>query len=207
MVRDGAGLNGGFTKRATLLDNGRSVTTQIPLKFYSFLEACENALLPNTKVTFKINFEMDNVLIHRYVNAGQPGTTLASNVIIEDIKLWIPKVSINSSGQRLYMDQYLKNRTWPYLKEALFISEELTVMEDNTWKIMSGVSRPRHLFLWAIRGTRTSTQSQTPLVWNTFDLTGGNPPQRLMQLRLIVGGTENVPTNYYDSSEVPRIYK
>ena len=70
MVRDGAGLNGEFTKRATLLDNGRSVTTQIPLKFYSFFEACENALLPNTKVTFKINFEMDNVLIHRYVNAG-----------------------------------------------------------------------------------------------------------------------------------------
>ena len=147
-----------------LLDNGRSVTTQIPLKFYSFFKACEDALLPNTKVTFKIDFEMDNVLIHRYVNAGQPGTTLAGNIIIEDIKLWIPKVSLNSSGQRLYMDQYLKNRTWPYLKEALFISEELTVMEDNTWKITSGVSRPRHLFLWAIRGTRTSTQSQTPLV-------------------------------------------
>ena len=28
-----------------------------------------------------------------------------------------------------------------------------------------------------------------------------------MELRLVVGGTENIPTNYYDSSEVPRIYK
>lgn len=49
--------NEGFSKRKALLGTSGIVHCEIPLNRYSFFEALEDKLFPNTKI--EINFEME----------------------------------------------------------------------------------------------------------------------------------------------------
>ena len=50
-------FNEGFSKRKALLGTSGIVHCEIPLNRYSFFEALEDKLLPNTKI--EINFEIE----------------------------------------------------------------------------------------------------------------------------------------------------
>ena len=52
--------NKGFALRKALLGNSATVNCEIPLNRYSFFEALEDKLLPNTKIELNIEIESDN---------------------------------------------------------------------------------------------------------------------------------------------------
>ena len=66
---------------------------EIPLNRYSFFEALEDKLLPNTKIELNIEIEKDTNFIWQ---AGANCT-----VIITRLPLFIPRPSFNSEGQKL----------------------------------------------------------------------------------------------------------
>ena len=55
--------NKGFAARKTLLGLSAEVNCEIPLNRYSFFEALEDKLLPNTKIDLSIEFDDDKNLI------------------------------------------------------------------------------------------------------------------------------------------------
>ena len=57
--------NEGFAKRKALLGTSSTVNCEIPLNRYSFFEALEDKLLPNTKIEINFEREKDNNLIWR----------------------------------------------------------------------------------------------------------------------------------------------
>ena len=93
--------NKGFSVRRSLIGNSATIRCDIPLNRYSFFEVLENKLLPNTKIELQIELESDGNLIWR--NAGAD-----TRVTLSRFQLFIPKLTFNSEGQKLYMENYLK---------------------------------------------------------------------------------------------------
>ena len=77
-------FNEGFSKRKALLGTSSIVRCEIPLNRYSFFEALEDKLLPNTKIEINFEKESDNNLIWR--TGGN-----ACRVVITRLQLFIPR--------------------------------------------------------------------------------------------------------------------
>ena len=78
-----ASYNEGFAKRKALLGTSSTVRCEIPLNRYSFFEALEDKLLPNTKIEINFEIEKDDNLIWR--TGGN-----ACRVIISRLQLFVP---------------------------------------------------------------------------------------------------------------------
>ena len=89
--------NKGFALRKALLGNSATVRCEIPLNRYSFFETLEDKLLPNTKIELNIELESDNNLIWRV--GGN-----ACRVILTRLQLFVPRLTFNSEGQKLYIE-------------------------------------------------------------------------------------------------------
>ena len=116
--------NKGFAGRKALLGLSAKVNCEIPLNRYSFFEALEDKLLPNTKIELNIEFDNDKNLIWRQGAADADGTSY--RLIITRLQLFVPRLVFNSEGQKLYMENYLKPYKWTYLKEVVFTSNVST---------------------------------------------------------------------------------
>ena len=103
---DNVNYNKGFAARKALLGLSAEVNCEIPLNRYSFFEALEDKLLPNTKIDLNFEFDDDKNLIWRQRAADAAGTSY--RLIIRKLQLFVPRLVFNSEGQKLYMEDYLK---------------------------------------------------------------------------------------------------
>ena len=109
-----ANYNVGFALRKKVLGASALVNCEIPLNRYSFFVALEDKLLPNTKI--EINFEIEsdaNLIFQAGANCG---------VIVKRLELYIPKLTFNAEGQKLYMEMILNLTNGPILMK-LFIRQ------------------------------------------------------------------------------------
>ena len=131
--------NKGFAMRKALLGASATVRCEIPLNRYSFFETLEDKLLPNTKIELNIELESDNNLIWR--TGGND-----CRVILTRLQLFVPRLTFNSEGQKLYIDNYLKPYKWTYLNEVVERSGNLQ-QQTGQFRITNGISKPRHVFV------------------------------------------------------------
>ena len=149
----------GFAARKALLGASATVNCEIPLNRYSFFEALEDKLLPNTKIELNIEIEKDANLIFQAADNCR--------VIITRLQLFIPKLTFNSEGQKLYMENYLKPYKWTYLNEVVERSLNLQ-QQTGHFKITNGISKPRHVFVFGIDTARIGSQTANPFLYDTF---------------------------------------
>ena len=157
-----ANYNKGFALRKALLGASATVHCEIPLNRYSFFEALEDKLLPNTKIELNIELESDNNLIWR--SGGN-----ACRVILTRFQLFVPRLVFNDEGQKLYTANYLKPYDWIYLNEVVERSNN-TQQQTGQFRITNGISKPRHVFVWAINTANVDVQTANPFLYNTFNL-------------------------------------
>ena len=194
-----AEYNVGFTQRKKVMGASVLVNCEIPLNRYSFFEALEDKLLPNTKI--EINFEMEsdaNLLF-------KTGAAENGRVIVKRLQLYIPKLSFNSEGQKLYMENYLKPHKWTYLNEVIQPSNNLQ-QQTGHFRITTAISKPRHVFVWAINTARINAQTANPFIYDTF----GNLPNNADVTRcyLQVGnGNEYPDFHYKPSTDLTRVFR
>ena len=115
--------NNGFSVRKALLGTSCTVNCEIPLNRYSCFEAFEDKLLPNTKIELNLEIEKDTNL------KWQAGADC--KVITTKLQLFVPRLSFNSEGQNLYMEEYLKLYKWTYLNEVVERSGALRQKTGN----------------------------------------------------------------------------
>ena len=137
-----ANYNKGFAVRKALLGDSATVRCEIPLNRYSFFEALENKLLPNTKIGLNIEIESDGNLIWR---AGGNDC----RVILTRFQLFVPRITFNSKGQEIYLKNYLKPYKWMYLNEVVERSNN-SQQQTGHFRITNAISKPRHVFVFAI---------------------------------------------------------
>ena len=156
-----AAYSKGFALRKALLGTSSTVNTEIPLNRYSFFEMLEDELLPNTRV--EMNFEIepgDNLIWQAGANC---------RVVITRMQLYVPRITFNSEGQSSYMSQYLKTHKWTHLRENIERSNS-SQQRSGHFRISTGVSKPRHVFVFIINDANIDAQTANPFLYNTFSV-------------------------------------
>ena len=189
--------NVGFALRKGILGASLDVNVEIPLNRYSFFESLQDELLPNTKVEIEVELETDDNLIWR--TGGDP-----CRVVFTKFRLWVPRIIFTPEGQSLYLSKYLTPHKWSYLKEMVLSANE-TRQRTGTFKISSGVNRPRHVFVWISNTNVQNVQTENPFLYNTFSVRNA---QKLASCQLEIGNGNYYPeTLYQPSTEMSRIYR
>ena len=173
------------------------VNCEIPLNRYSFFEALEDKLLPNTKIELNFEIESDANLVFQ---AGAD-----CRVIVKRLQLYIPKLTFNAEGQKLYMENYLKPYRCTYLNEVVHISNNLQ-QQTGHYRITTAISKPRHVFVWAINTARINAQTANPFIYDTF----GNLPNNANVTRcyLEVGNGNEYPDFHYKPfTDLTRVFR
>ena len=189
--------NKGFAARKLLLGVSVIVTRELPLNRYSFFEALERNLLPSGRLELNIEIESDANLI------WQAGANC--RVIITKLQLIVPRITFNSEGQSLYMNKFLKPYKWVYLRENIERSNS-TTQRAGHFKISSGISKPRHVFVFIINDANVDRQTTNPFLYNTFSVS--TDPRTLQNCHLEVGnGNEYPEIHYTPGSDLSRVYR
>ena len=190
--------NEGFSKRKYLLGTSEIVHCEIPLNRYSFFEALEDKLLPNTKIELNFEIEKDDNLIWR--DGGQ-----RCRVVITRLQLFVPRLVFNSEGNKIYMSEYLKPYKWTYLNEVVESSIAGNQRVGN-FRINNGISKPRHVFLFIMNTPNIESQTANPFLYNTFSVSTN--PRTLDRCYLEVGNGNEYPDLHYKPSTEPlRVYR
>ena len=193
-----ASFNKGFAKRKALLGTSSTVRCEIPLNRYSFFEALEDKLLPNTKIEINFEIEKDDNLIWR---AGGN----RCRVVVTRLQLFVPRLVFNAEGSKLFMENYLKPYKWTYLKEVVERNIAGNQRTGN-FRITNGISKPRHVFVFIINTPNIDTQTANPFLYNTFSVS--TDPRTLDRCYLEVGNGNEYPDIHYKPSTDPsRVFR
>ena len=123
------------------------------------------------------------------------------------MQLFVPRITFNSEGQSLYMDQFIKKQSqkWTYLKEEILRSNSST-QRSGHFNISSGISKPRHVFVFIINDASIDAQTVNPFLYNTFSVS--TDPRTLQNCHLVVGNGNEYPEIHYTSStDMTRVYR
>ena len=192
-----ANYNKGFAIRKVLLGDSATVRCEIPLNRYSFFESLDNKLLPNTKIELNIELESDNNLIWR--TGGND-----CSVILTRFQLFVPRITFNSKGKKLYMENYLKPYKWMYLNEVVERSNN-SQQQTGQFKITNAISKPRHVFVFGINTANIGLQTANPFLYNTFNLPGN---ANISRCHLEVGNGNEYPDIYFKQATDPaRVFR
>ena len=192
-----AAYNKGFAERKLLLGASNVVTRELPLNRYSFFEALEMNLLPSGRVEMNIEFESDANLIWQAADNCR--------VVMTKLELIVPRITFNSDGQSLYMSKFLKPYKWTYLRENIERSNS-TTQRAGHFKISSGISKPRHVFVFIINDADVDSQTANPFLYNTFSVS--TDPRTLQNCHLEVGNGQEYPeVHYTPATDLSRVYR
>ena len=192
-----AAYNKGFAERKVLLGASVVVTRELPLNRYSFFEALERNLLPSGRLELNIEFESDANLIWQAADDCR--------VVMTKLQLIVPRITFNSEGQSLYMSKFLKPYKWTYLRENIERSNS-TTQRAGHFKISSGISKPRHVFVYIINDANINLQTANPFLYNTFSVS--TDPRYLMNCHLEVGNGQEYPEIHYTpTTDLSRVYR
>ena len=191
-----ATYNKGFHKRKLLLGVSATVNCEIPLNRYSFFEALEDKLLPNTKIELNIEIEKDANLIFQGADNCR--------VIITRLQLFIPKLTFNSEGQKLYMENYLKPYKWTYLNEVVERSNN-TQQQTGHFRITNAISKPRHVFIFGIDTANIDSQTANPFLYDTFELPNNANISRCYLE--VANGNEYPDIHFKPSTDLSRVFR
>ena len=195
--KDNNNYNKGFAARKALLGTSNTVNTEIPLNRYSFFEALHDELLPNTRLELNLELESDANLI------WQAGADC--RVVVTKMQLIVPRITFNSEGQSLYASKYITNKKWTYLREEIMRSNS-THQRTGHFNITSGISKPRHVFVFIINDANINAQTVNPFLYNTFSVS--TDPRTLQNCHLVVAnGNEYPEIHYTPSTDMTRVYR
>ena len=157
----------------------------------------QDELLPNTRVEMNFEIESDGNLI------WQAGADC--RVVITRMQLYVRRITFNSEGQSSYMSQYLKTHKWTYLRENIERSNS-SRQRSGHFRISSGISKPRHVFVFIINDANIDAQTANPFLYNTFSVS--TDLRTLSNCHLEVGNGNEYPEIYYTpATDMTRVYR
>ena len=128
-------------------------------------------------------------------------------VIVTKMQLLVPRITFNSEGQSLYASKYITNKKWIYLREEIMRSNS-SRQRSGHFNITSGISKPRHVFVFIINDTNIGAQTANPFLYNTFSVGATGNLRKLENCHLVVAnGNEYPEIHYTPNTDMTRIYR
>ncbi len=193
---DNANYNKGFAKRKGVLGASALASIEIPLNRYAFFDSLEDQTLPNMKTEIAVTLESDANLIWQAADDCR--------VVVMKFQLWVPRLVFNAAGISAYTSQFLKPHKWTYLREMIERSNS-SQQQTGAFKITSGISRPRHVFVWIANDAIMDSQTLNPFLYNTFSVANS---RTLTSCHLEVGNGNQYPEQEYTpSTDMSRVFR
>ena len=162
-----ANYNAGFAKRNAVLSGGTTVNVCIPLNRYGVVSSSRDKIAPLGKVDIDITFVSDLFGIYR-ANGVATGKCYFTKFV-----LWVPKMTFNLDGDKLYLAKYGIKQEWTYLKENVVTQTEIR-QQNVVCRITPGIKNPRHVFIWVLNSNKINNQEQNPFIFDTYNMDGGH---------------------------------
>jgi len=204
-----ANTNAGFEARRILTqanqNNGgggsKSINEIIPLNRYSFFEELEDKMLPPMQITFELNLNDDDELIHKAAAADD------GRVVVTKLYLWLPRMVPKDSAYGEFVKDFLKPAKWTYMKD-MYIQSSNTRAVQNMFQISPAIDNVKHVFIYLQRtnGPNNEENERTPYVYNTFKLNAADNNSSLTTCRLEYGNSTFYPELEYDVDSKVRIF-
>ena len=197
---DGTAVNAenpGFNIRR-LVTRVNDVNVIIPLNRYSFFEELEDKMLPGMQLQFNIELQNDEELIFKAAAVAD------CRVVVKRFLLWVPKLTPKDSLYSSFVDSFLKERKWTYLRELYQVSAP--TQSSGFFQISSSIDNVKAIFVYLQRN-KTNDADANPYIYDTYNLSGANPPvSYLTTCRLEYGNGVFYPETEYDSESKVRIF-
>ena len=204
-----ANTNSGFEQRRLLTqakqNNGgggpRSVNEIIPLNRYSFFEELEDKMLPPMQLTFELDLNDDDELIHKAAGADD------GRVVVTRFYLWLPRIVPKDSVYSEFVEDFLKPTKWMYMKD-MYIQSANTRAVQNMFQISPAIDNVEHVFIYLQRtnGPNNEESERTPFIFDTFKLNAADTNSSLASCRLEYGNSTFYPELEYDADSKSRIF-
>ena len=204
-----ANTNLGFEARRVLTqarqNNGnggaKSVNETIPLNRYSFFEELEDKMLPPMQLTFELDLNDDDEMIHK-ANAADDG-----RVVVTRFHLWLPRMVPKDSEYGEFVKDFLKPTKWTYMKD-MYIQSANTRAVQNMFQISPAIDNVKHVLIYLQRtnGPNDEESERTPYIFDTFKLNSADGNSSLASCRLEYGNSTFYPELEYDADSKVRIF-
>ena len=126
-------------------------------------------------------------------------------VVITRMQLYVPGITFDSEGQSSYMSQYLKTHKWTYLRENIERSNS-SRQRAGHFRISTGISKPRHVFVFIINDANIDAQTANPFLYNTLCVS--TDPRTLSNCHLEVGNGNKYPEIHHTpAADMTRVYR
>ena len=103
------------------------------------------------------------------------------------------------------MSQYLKTHKWTYLRENIERSNS-SRQRAGHFRISTGISKPRHVFVFIVNDANIDAQTADPFLYNTFSVS--TYPRTLSNCHLGVGnGNEYPEIHYTPTTDMTCVYR
>ena len=196
------GYNSGFHTRQQLTrqdadGDPNNVNVIIPLNRYGFFEELQNKMLPSMQLQFNIELQDDNELVYRTGGAD-------CRVVVNRFLLWVPKLTPKDSMFTNFINNFLKEDRWKYLRELYQVSSP---NRDVTgyFQISPSIDNVKAVFVYLQNAPNAVPQLDNPYIFNTFKLnTAGT--SYLSTCRLEYGNGIFYPETEYDTESKVRIF-
>ena len=193
-----ANQNAGFEARRLLTTGNSDVNVIIPLNRYSFFEELEGKMLVPMQLEFTLKLTDDAEILQK------TGAVDDGRVVINRFLLWVPRLKPKDSLYSKFVDSFLKQDKWTYLREMYQMSSPRHGSGD--FQISASIDNVKSVFVYLQRA-KTRNDEANPYEFDTFNINAdrGNGSY-LATCRLEYGIGVFYPVAEYNSESKVRIF-
>ena len=193
--------NKNFHKRQMLSHSGKIIEANLYFNRIEFFQRFyEGGLLPPGKLEFEIIIENDEILLQKESSISDQ-----YKIHIVDMTLYVPKIQLNPNQMKLYLDKYLKNHSFNYLKENVLVHRNLNHRE-NSIILSQALNKVKYVFIYF-----SNTENRGGLSSDKFDSFDNNTEfiganSKITSLQLIVEDSNILPLEPYSINKKSAAY-
>ena len=145
-----ANNNLGFEARKLLTQanvegDPKHINVIIPVNCYGFFKELESKMLVPMQIQFNISLNENDELVHKANGVA------ASRIVINRFELWLPKLISKDSLYSDFINQFMKESKWNYLRELNEVSSP--TMTSGYFQISSTIDNVKYVFVYLERVT------------------------------------------------------
>ena len=120
------------------------------------------------------------------------------------MRLWVPKMELNSAGMNKFGAELTEKRTWGYLADRVETSP-VSTLQTGTFDISSSIEKPRFVMLYAVDSKKDGDVTKNSFHYETYNIPGG---RQVTRAQLELGNGVYYPhVELNPKNELTRVYK
>ena len=97
--------------------------------------------------------------------------------VVTKMRLWVPKMELNSACLNKFGTELTEKRTWGYLADRVETSP-VSTLQTGAFDISSSIEKPRFVMLYAVDLTKDGDVTKNSFHYDTYNIPGGRQVTR-----------------------------